>query len=219
MTDPREIELWLCGYVAKCSARFADAPLRSCATSTTRGDSIIRPTLATPNAAAHSCIVATRMELSALPNPSIARVQLLCSNSEDIFGETQQIPERSRGSRRPGRQKISNSYSVEVTVPKIVQLKDLTLEPPPRCPRCGHDQTMPALTPAQLIAALVLWQNAQSPNFQWSAEELRALEGTLATGDLFVKLFANSVTIRRKNGMELTWQRGHEQSDRKKESV
>ena len=47
MTDPREIELWLCGYVAKCSARFADAPLRSCATSTTWRDPITRPTLAT----------------------------------------------------------------------------------------------------------------------------------------------------------------------------
>src|ERR1700676_3409535 len=49
-------------------------------------------------------MIATRMELSASPNPSNARVQLPCSNSEDVFGETQKIPERSRGSRRLGRQ-------------------------------------------------------------------------------------------------------------------
>jgi hypothetical protein len=59
---------------------------------------------------------------------------------------------------------------------------------------------MPALSPAQLIAALVLWQNAQTPNFHWSAEELRAFEATLKQGDLFV---------RKRNGMEITWQRGH----------
>jgi hypothetical protein len=68
---------------------------------------------------------------------------------------------------------------------------------------------MPALSPAQLIAALVLWQNAQTPNFHWSAEELRAFEATLKQGDLFVRLFANSVVIRKRNGMEITWQRGH----------
>lgn len=105
-------------------------------------------------------------------------------------------------------------------MPRLVQLKERIVEPPPRCPRCGHDLTMPALNPQQLIAALVLWQSAQTPIFQWSAEELDALEAALEQGDLFTRLFANSVTIRRRSGIEIKWERGRgTKPDHKKENA
>jgi hypothetical protein len=48
MTEPREVELWPCGYTSRCSAlgcrRLATAVLRYLAT---RDDSIVRQTLAT----------------------------------------------------------------------------------------------------------------------------------------------------------------------------
>jgi hypothetical protein len=52
MTEPREVELWLCGYIAKCSApECRQRATKSCAISTTRGDPIIRQTLSTPTRA------------------------------------------------------------------------------------------------------------------------------------------------------------------------
>jgi hypothetical protein len=52
MTEPQVVELWPCGYVAKCSAPdAAGAPLRSCAISTARSGPITRPKPATPTRA------------------------------------------------------------------------------------------------------------------------------------------------------------------------
>lgn len=93
-------------------------------------------------------------------------------------------------------------------MPKVVNLREPSSAPPPRCPRCNFDLSRPVLSAAENVAALIAWQQMHTPYWHWASEELVDLEAALETGDLLVRLFAQSVVIRRKSGIEITWEKG-----------